>query len=179
MKKLVMLLVAFLPLTLFFHPVPTVSADDNKQSDHMLLASAPVLEHGYCGVGKKAEPWELHVSYSPGGSAGKLTIRFRDDSSVEFPVAANTSFSLTQAMGWVPGVDDLVRIDITTGGAWVSARARSGAKDPFNEQPPATPEKDNFCINIPTEQPSETISITLPGPLPPGFDGALVNGLLE
>jgi len=178
MKKLVMLLVAFLPLTLFFHPVPTVSADDNKQSDHMLI-DASAGEHGYCGVGKKVEPWELHVAYSPGGSAGTLTIGFRDGSSIPFPVAANSSFSLTQAMGGVPGVDDLVRIDITTGGAWVSARARSGAKDPFNEQPPATPEKDNFCINIPTEQPSETISITLPGPLPPGFDGALVNGLLE
>lgn len=33
MKKLAMLFVAFLPLTLFANPVPIVSADDNKQSD--------------------------------------------------------------------------------------------------------------------------------------------------
>lgn len=173
MKKLTMLLVAFLPLILFANPVPTVSADDDKrQSDHMLI-DASAGEHGYCGVGKKVEPWELHVAYSPGGSVGTLTIGFRDGSSIPFPVAAGTSFSLTQAMGGVPGVDDLVRIDITAGGAWVSARARSGARDPFTEP---VPEKDNFCINIPAEAAAGTVGVTLGGVIPPTW---VVGGFLQ
>jgi hypothetical protein len=171
MKKLAML-VAFLPLALFANPAPAMSAND-KQSDHMLI-DASAGEHGYCGVGKKVEPWGLHLAYSPGASSGTLTIQFRDGSSIPFPVAANTSFSLTQAMGGVPGVDDLVRIDITAGGAWVSARAQSGARDPFVEP---VPEKDNFCINIPAEQAADTVSVTLPGSLPPAWDGG--NGKLD
>ena len=179
MKKLIMLAV-FLPLTYLVDPVPTVSATGiqilstgDKQSDHMLI-DASAGEHGYCGVGKKVEPWELHVAYSPGGSAGTLTIGFRDGSSIPFPVAANSSFSLTQAMGGVPGVDDLVRIDITGGGAWASARVRSGARDPFLEP---VAEKDNFCINIPAEQAPDAVSVTLPGSLPVGWDGG--NGKLD
>ena len=166
MKKLTMLLVGFLLLTLFANPVPIVSADDNKQSDHMLLDgnAIPAPEHGYCGVGKKVEPWQLHVSYSPGGGGGTLTIQFRDGSSIAFPVPSGSSFSLTQAMGGVPGVDDLVRIDITAGGAWVSALARSGARDPFDEPPPA--EKDNFCLNVPAERGTGTVGVTLPPPFP-------------
>lgn len=178
MKKLTMLFVAFLPLILFATPVPTVSADGQNQSDHMLI-SAPDVEHGYCGVGKKGEPWELHLAYSPSrflsGTSGTLTIGFRDGSSIPFPVAADSSFSLTQAMGGVPGVDDLVRIDITAGLAWVSARAQSGARDPFTEP---VPEKDNFCINIPAEQAPNTVTVTLPGPLPPAWD-AVVPGHLN
>ena len=177
MKKLAVL-VAFLPLILFASPVPTVTAQfgggPDGQSDHMLIAFF-AGEHGYCGVGTPTgEPWEFHVSYSPGGSLGTLTIGFRDGSAIPFPVAANTSFSLTQAMGGVPGVDDLVRIDITAGGAWVSARARSGARDPFTEP---VAERDNFCINIPTEQAADAVGVTLPGTLPASFDGG--NGLLD
>ena len=185
MKKVVML-ATFLALMFLVDPAPTVSAAGlpllsigDKQSDHMLLDGS-VPEHGYCGVGTKVEPWELHVAYSPGGSAGTLTIGFRDGSSIPFPVAANSSFSLTQAMGGVPGVDDLVRIDITGGGAWVSARARSGARDPFVEP---VAEKDNFCINIPAEQTTNTVGVTLPlvppfAPrLPVAWDGG--DGLLD
>lgn len=182
MKKLTMLLVAFLPLILFAGPVPIVSAQfgggPDGQSDHMLI-DASVPEHGYCGVGTpNGEPWEFRVAYSPGGSEGTLTITFRDGSAIPFPVAANTSFSLTQAMGGVPGTDDLVRIDITAGGAWVSARARSSARDPFTEP---TPESDNFCINIPAEQAANTVGVTLPGTLPAGFDSlpSGADGLLD
>jgi len=179
MKKLVML-AAFLPLIFLVGPVPAVSAGGvpilsitGKQSDHMLI-NGSAGEHGYCGVGTKIEPWDLHVAYSPGVGGGTLTIGFRDGSSIPFPVAANASFSLTQAMGGVPDVDDMVRIDITGGGAWVSARARSGARDPFNEP---VAEKDNFCINIPAEQTADSVTVTLPGSLPPSWDGG--NGKLD
>lgn len=178
MKKLTMLLVGFLPLILFASPVPILSAASgggpDGQSDHMLIdgSGTPPAEHGYCGVGTPTgEPWELHVAYSGGGT---LTVTFRDGSAVAFPVPAGNSFSLTQAMGGVPGVDDLVRIDITSGGAWVSARARSGAKDPFTEP---VAESDNFCINIPAEQLAGTVTVTLPGTLPSAFDGG--DGLLD
>lgn len=171
MKKLVAA-AAVLLVVLLVGSVPTANAG-SQGSDHMLI-DASAGEHGYCGVGKKIEPWDLNISYSPGSSPGTLTVGFRDTSTVSFPVASNTSFSLTQAMGGVPGVDDLVRIDISTGAAWVSAKARSGARDPFTEP---VAERDNFCINIPAEQASDTVGVTLPGPLPVGWDEGIVGKL--
>ena len=141
--------------------------DNGPQSDHALLDSS-AGEHIYCGVGRNVEPWTLHVSASP-GVAGTLTIQFRDASAVAFAIPAGQSFSLTQSMGGVPGVDDLVRIDLSSGGAWVSAEARAGALDPFVE--PVT-ETDNFCINIPAEQAADTVGVTLAPPLPSAWVGA-------
>jgi len=144
------------------------------QSDHSLLDPSED-ERVYCGVGTKIEPWTLHVAASPGGTSGTLTIRFRDDSAVAFPIPGGDSFSLTMSMGGVPGVDDLVRIDLGTGEAWISASARAGALDPFVED--GTQEEDNFCINVPNEQPSNSVSVTLGVSLytgevlPTGFDG--------
>lgn len=141
--------------------------DGGGQSDHALL-DASVPEHVYCGVGRHIEPWTLHVSASPSGGSGTLTIQFRDASAITFNIPAGDSFSLTQSMGGVPGVDDLVRIDLSSGGAMVSARARRGARDPFIEP---VPEKDNFCINIPAEQTAGTVGVTLGGTLPAAWDG--------
>ena len=153
-----------------------VSADDDGdagQSDHALL-DASAAEHVYCGVGKKIEPWTLHVSAS--GGPGTLTIQFRDSSSIPFAIPAGGSFSLTQSMGGVPGVDDLVRIDLSSGGAWVSATARGGARDPFVEP---VAERDNFCIGVGSgsEQEPDTVEVTLGGTLPFAWDGG--NGSLD
>jgi len=74
-------------------------------------------------------------------------------------------------MGGVPEVDDLVRIDMAgSGGAMVSVRARGDARDPFREASPNPPEKDNFSINIPAEQPPNGVSVTLRGSIA-AFDG--------
>ena len=140
---------------------PNTSANGESsegQSDHSLL-DARIGERVYCGVGKKIEPWTLHVSAST-AIAGTLTIMFRDGDTVGFSILAGDSFSLTQSMGGVPGVDDLVRVTLSSGGAWVSASAREGARDPFVEP---VPEKDNFCIGVVAfgEQEPDTVGVTL------------------
>ena len=116
------------------------------QSDHALFL-AP--ERVYCGVamiGKQAEPYTLHVSATnPGASPATLTITFGDRDSIGFEVPAHSSFSTTQALGGVPGVDDVVKITIPGGAAMASVQVRAGAKDPFA----GDGELDNFCLTKP------------------------------
>lgn len=123
------------------------SADDDDndggaQSDHALFG--PGDTNLYCGVGKKIEPWTLHISATTGSTAGTLTITFRDGDAISYNIPANSSFSATNAFGGVPFVDDVVKI--TPGGGVVSALAsalvRSGARDPFADDG----ERDNFCL---------------------------------
>lgn len=142
--------------------VPNVLAQGAEQTDAMLVsATGSASEVGYCGVGRNAEPWTLHIAASrlvAGGSAGKLKVEFRNGSSITLQIGPNNSISLVQQMGGGPG-DDLVRITLDggttpTGGAagakaWVTARARPNAADPFIE--PAVQQDDNFCVNIITE----------------------------
>ena len=68
---------------------------------------------------------------------------------------ANSSLSLTQSMGGVPTVDDLVKIEILGGDAgtkvaMVSASARHQSRDPFDEAGdavnPSPAGRDNLCL---------------------------------
>ena len=131
------------------------------QTDHMLL---PDTEVGYCGLEKNAEPWTLSITASgvnpTTSSPGLLTIEFRDGDAITFKIPPNSAISLTQQMGGVPGVDDLVRITVSPTStqavhAWVSARARPNATDPFIE--PGAPEADNLCVNLTDEGPIDTL----------------------
>ena len=151
-----------------------VLAQGSEQTDHMQL---PSTEVGYCGLGTNAEPWTLSIAASgvavlPG--AGKLNVEFRDGTSITFNIGTNNSISLTQQMGGVPGVDDLVRITLSGSGAvgaeaWVSARARPNAKDPFIE--PGAPEDDNLCVNLNDEGPINTFLAVPDAWVTDGFGG--------
>ena len=92
-----------------------------------------------------SEPWILRISATAGSSAGFVRITFNDADFVAFPIPANQSFSLTQTLGGVPGVDDLVKVEITGGSggvAMVSALARPDTDDPFS----GDSERDNYCL---------------------------------
>lgn len=131
--------------------------DDNDngkggQSDHALLDFTGRDTAGYCGVGKHVEPWTFHASATATGSLGTLTIQFRDTNTITFSIPGDSSFSLTQALGGVPGTDDLIRITGTGSvRAMISALVRSDARDPFIESAPNTPQKNNFCVSLPNE----------------------------
>ncbi len=139
-------------------------AQGAEQADHVVVDNTQVA---YCGVGVtgvNAEPWTLHVAASREATspnvAGQLKVEFRDGSSITLNIGPNNSISFTQQMGSVPGVDDVVRITVLGGGgvganAWVSARARPNAKDPFIE--PGTQENGNFCVKLPDEGPIGTL----------------------
>lgn len=140
-----------LALTLFPGFAPNASADPKGQADHANLIVADLDTAVYCGVeAKKAEPWILHIAASADSSKGTLTIEFKDDDIRSFNVPADGSFSMTQALGGVPGTDDVVRISVGGGttNAMASAQAMPGAKDPFDEQQGKNNEKDNFCITV-------------------------------
>jgi len=130
-------------------------AQGAERTDHMHLPAADGV--GYCGIERHAEPWTLHIAASASANAAVLTVEFRDGDSITFNIPANTSFSLTEAMGGVPEVDDLVRITLTGEGAdsWVSARARPNTTDPFIE--PGAPESDNLCVGLVDEGPIDTL----------------------
>ena len=110
----------------------------------------------YCGVRKLAEPWTLHVAVTAGIASAQLRIEMQDGTGTTFNIPANDSFSFTQALGGVPGVDNLVRITATQGilEGMANAHARSGAEDPFTE--PGPQERDNFCVSIADEGPVST-----------------------
>jgi len=85
-----------------------------SQSDHALL-DASVPEHVHCGVGHHPEGYTLHFAASS-AIAATLTITFGDLSTIQFLIPAGQSFSTTQELGGVPTVDDLVRINLSSGG---------------------------------------------------------------
>lgn len=101
----------------------------------------------------------LHISATATGSAGTVTITFRDHDSISFPIPANTSFSATHSFGGVPGVDDIVKITATDSvrRMLVSVDTDSPAtKDPFDETlpgayPPGSKQIDNFVVVAPAE----------------------------
>ena len=158
MRKLLGIgLTVVLAMILFASVARNVSAQTPQgpaQSDHALFGP-PGDTAIYCGVapGKGAEPYTLHVSATPDVSGTTteanrtLTITFGDTDSITFKVGPNTSFSTTQELGGVPGVDDVVKI--TPGAGITSAMAivkvRAGAKDPFS----GDGELDNFCLTKP------------------------------
>lgn len=160
MKKLVVVsavaLMASVMLTLGVNPFAllsaTVSADNDKgggQSDHALWGGGDT--NLYCGVRTHIEPWELHISATTDNSAGggTLAIKFRDGDTISYNIPASSSFSATNTFGGVPGVDDVVQIAPGGGvvSALASARANSGARDPFA----GDSEKDNFCLTKPDD----------------------------
>jgi len=126
---------------------PNVRADAFNQSDHVDM---DLRDDGavYCGVGKNAEPWILHVAVTNNDTVGRiLRIEVQDGSGTNFNLPAASSFSFTQAFGGVPGVDNIIRITSDTEGdveGVASALATGGAKDPFE----GDGEKDNFCFSL-------------------------------
>ena len=151
-------------------------ADSFGQSDHVDMDLSTTLGDGaaYCGAGKNAEPWILHVAVTNNGSAvGTLRIEVMDGTGTNFLIPAQSSYSLTQAFGGVTGIDQIVRIsapndDDLEGVA--SALARDGAQDPFD----GDGKKDNFCFS-----PGEGVAgISTKLAVPDGWvaDGAGANG---
>ena len=149
------------------------------QSDHALYF--PGTDDAiYCGVDldEFVEPWTLHVTASvEGATKGSITLTFNDGDPILFVVPAEGSFSMTHAMGGVPGLtdgvvnsgegDDLVKItaNAEVDSIMASASARDGAVDPFDETFGAgagsgAAEPDNFCITAPDD---------------PGADWAVAN----
>jgi len=149
-------LTVVLAMILFASVARNVSAQTPQgpaQSDHALFGPGDTAI--YCGVapGKGAEPYTLHVSATPDVSGTTteanrtLTITFGDTDSITFKVGPNTSFSTTQELGGVPGVDDVVKITVGAGitSAMASVKVRAGVKDPFS----GDGELDNFCLTKP------------------------------
>ena len=128
-------------------PTPLQKPLSEADSGLLDLAAGRVV---WCGVATLGEPWELHVSMTPGTDPGAVTITFDDATSVTFLVLALNSFSLTQTMGGRPSVDGLVKVEITAGTngvGWVSALARPGSEDAFDETVGSDPaDSDNYCV---------------------------------
>ena len=152
------IIVLFMVLSLF----PVFGADVQASGgahDHGLFCtcSSPADTAVYAGVvstAKKKQYYTLHIAARTDDSAGTFVIHFKDSDTMGFPVPANTSFSTTQALGGVPGVDDIVKITVTGGvfSMMVSVDADPGAIDPFDETlDGAAADKHNFVVTAPSE----------------------------
>ncbi|MCH7698217.1 MAG: hypothetical protein IH865_04700 [Chloroflexi bacterium] len=127
---------------------PTPLQKPLSQSDFALLNLA-TSDKVWCGVDNSvSEPWELHVTVTPGTTAGSLKITFRDLDSVTFFIPASESLSVSHTLGGGgTDVDNMVKVEILggdsgTGAAMVSALARPESPDPFS----GDSETDNYCL---------------------------------
>ena len=138
--------------------IPRVSEGKKGRADHALLCRGSCAVNPdfaiYCGLNlDKKRPYTLHISASTfGAGSGTVRITFRDTDLITFEVPDGESFSITQALGGVPGVDDVVKIT-GTGGVetmMVSLYREKGGRDPFDETlDGGDAEKDNFCVTSP------------------------------
>ena len=147
---------------------PGVSEAKKKKTDHALLCRGSCGGDTaiYCGLRKAGKPYNLHISASTfGAGAGTVRITFRDGDFITFEVPDGESFSITQALGGVPGVDDVVKITATGGveTMMVSLHAKKGGKDPFDEElDGGDAEKDNFCLTEPDSDGSTSAAALFP-----------------
>ena len=133
---------------------PGVSEAKKGKTDHSLLCQSCGDTAIYCGLKKPGKPYNLHISASGVGlsGAGEVRITFKDGDFIRFDVPDGESFSMTQALGGVPGVDDVVKITRDGGieSLMVSLHAKKGGKDPFDETlDGGDAEKDNYCLTAP------------------------------
>ena len=144
---------------------PGVSEAGRKKTDHALLCRGSCAVNDdfaiYCGLRKAGKPYNLHISGSTasGFAAGEIRITFLDGDFIRFNVPDGESFSITQALGGVPDVDDVVKITATGGveTMMVSLHAKKGGKDPFDETlDGGTARKDNYCVTSPCSSGSTT-----------------------
>ncbi len=128
-----------------------------KKTDHALLCRGSCAVNDdfaiYCGLEPEGKSYNLHISASTfGAGAGVLKLTFLDTDFMKFDVPADGSFSMTQALGGVPGVDDVVKITAEGGveTMMVSLYREKGGRDPFDETlDGGDAEKDNFCVTSP------------------------------
>ena len=147
------MMVAVLAMT----PGVSEAAKKNK-TDHALLCRGTCAVNDdfaiYCGLKPAGKPYNLHISGSTfgGTGVGTVTITFLDTDLITFNVPAGDSFSITQALGGVPDVDNVVKITATGGveTMMVSLHAKKGGRDPFDEElDGGDKEKDNYCLTSP------------------------------
>ena len=134
---------------------PGVS-EAKKRTDHALLCRGSCGGGDtaiYCGLAPPGRPYNLHIAASTfGAGAGVLKLTFQDGDFMKFDVPADGSFSMTHALGGVPGIDDVVKITGEGGVETIMAslhRKKKG-KDPFDEKlDGGDAENDNYCITAP------------------------------
>lgn len=88
------------------------------RADHSLFftGSDPADTHLVCGAVQPNQTYTLHVSGTASGSAGQFIIVFRDTDQMGFDVPAGSTYSTTQALGGVAGVDSPSVMISQTGG---------------------------------------------------------------
>lgn len=159
MKRLTRLAVMAGVMVAVLAITPGVSeAGKKKKTDHALLCRGSCAVNDdfaiYCGLKPAGKPYNLHISGSTVGTDvdGEIIITFLDGDLIRFEVPDGESFSITQALGGVPDVDNVVKITATGGveTMMVSAHAKKGGKDPFDETlDGGDAEKDNYCLTSP------------------------------
>ncbi len=101
-----------------FIPVQKAASDGNedKKTDFALFTTDPTPPSLVGDTGVKCttdKPFTIHISAATFGGAtdAKLIVTFADGDSVTYPI--NGAFSLSQAAGSTPGVDDTITATVS------------------------------------------------------------------
>lgn len=100
-------------------------------ADHALIDQTGTDTDVWCRATNK-QPFIVYGAFQASGGDVTMRVTFKDDDFVDYPIAAGTSFSLSQAAGGTPSVDKKIVVS-TSGGAgdlvgWMSAARSPGSK---------------------------------------------------
>lgn len=113
MKKQVLLASLSLGLLLVCGGGGVVADDDGSRNDFALFDGSNPTNQPSAGAvcfARKGKPFNYHVAVTNAGADGFVRVTYKDGDFVQFPIAANDSFSFSQAAGSREGADRAVRI---------------------------------------------------------------------
>jgi hypothetical protein len=111
------------------------AATSGLLADHALIDQTSGDTDVWCR-GTNKQPFVVYGAFRASGGDVTMRVTFKDSDFVDYPIAQDTSFSLSEAAGGTPSVDRKIVVS-TSGGAgdlvgWLSA-ARSPGSGSFVE----------------------------------------------
>jgi hypothetical protein len=132
MKRIAAVVAAALALTLalvlgVFRPHSATAAVTGKAADHSLFDMTSGDLGARCRT-TTSSPFIVYLSVRAINGPATVRVLFQDGSLIDFPLAADESFSLQQAAGTTNGVDDAIRVRSAGGNlvGWMSASRAPG-----------------------------------------------------
>jgi hypothetical protein len=107
------------------------AATEGLLADHALIDQTGGDTDVWCRATNK-QPFTVYGAFQAFGGDVTMRVTFKDDDFVDYPIAAGTSFSLSQAAGGTPSVDKKIVVSTTGAGGdlvgWMSAARSPGSK---------------------------------------------------
>jgi hypothetical protein len=111
------------------------AATSGHIADHALIDQTSADTDVWCR-GTNKQPFVVYGAFRASGGDVTMRVTFKDSDFVDYPIAQDTSFSLSEAAGGTPSVDRKIVVSTSAGAGdlvgWLSA-ARSPGSGSFVE----------------------------------------------